>query len=118
MPLPADILRRAAATVGEPEDLRTRRRTMFMPAYGMIRLLATPDGFAELRWAGEGLSRRFARRGPRWLAGKARHGRASSEQRRLDDRDLDDLATGRGSAPAVAPARRGAGTRLSAGATA
>jgi hypothetical protein len=71
VPLAADILRRAAAMVGEPEDLRTRKRTMFMPAFGMVRFLATPDGFAELRWTGGGLSRGFARRRLRRLSAGA-----------------------------------------------
>jgi uncharacterized protein YjiS (DUF1127 family) len=68
----------------------------------MIRLLATPEGFAELRWAGQGPLRRFARGALRWLAEGARYRRALRELRQVDDQDLDDLALGRADLPRLA----------------
>jgi hypothetical protein len=41
---------------------------MFMPDHRMIWMLATPEGSAELRRAGEALLRRFVQRAKRWLA--------------------------------------------------
>jgi hypothetical protein len=49
---------------------------MFMPDHRMIRMLATPDGFAELRCTGEALLRRLARSAKRRLTGHTRHRRA------------------------------------------
>jgi hypothetical protein len=46
---------------------------MFMPDHRMIWMLATRDGFAKLRRAGEVLLWRFAQRAKRQLAGETRH---------------------------------------------
>jgi uncharacterized protein YjiS (DUF1127 family) len=75
---------------------------MLMPDHGMVRFLATPDGFAELRSAGAEMLRCLAHGALRRLAEGARYRRAPRELRRLDGRDLGDLAIGRADLPRLA----------------
>ena len=74
---------------------------MFMPALGLIRWLGSQDA-ARLAAVPlstmPGLMRRLADK----MATLRRYHRALRELNRLDERDLDDLALGRGDLPGLA----------------
>jgi uncharacterized protein YjiS (DUF1127 family) len=74
---------------------------MFMPALGTIRSLGGTGGerlAAEPNGVLAGLGRKLAQRVQKAI----RYRRALWELNQLDDRDLDDLALGRGDLPALA----------------
>ena len=74
---------------------------MFMPALGMIRWIGGTGGerlAAEPKGMLAGLGHKLAQR----VQQAIRYRRALWELNKLDDRDLDDLALGRGDLPALA----------------
>ena len=70
---------------------------MFMPALGLIRRMGRPGTIPTDAKSAGVLARLVA-----WLRTELRYRRALATLNRLDDRDLDDLALGRGDLPALA----------------